>query len=503
MDGNLLMNDDPKYIFQLGELFERVQMENIFPDSKTFVDCIPKKSLAYIRDCYEKEKSTEEFDLGKFVHQHFDTPLSSHTDFVTIKNIPLTEHINNLWDVLTRKTTETNNSLISLPKPYVVPGGRFREMFYWDSYFTMLGLQISKRYDLIKDMIDNFTYLINKYGYIPNGNRTYFLGRSQPPFYALMLQLADEESYLKDHAEPLKKEYDFWMKEKDSLNEQTRSIHHVAWLPDGSIMNRYWDENNTPRPEAFRKDTQWAKEVEDKKSFFRNDRAACESGWDFSSRWLEDGKNISTMRAANLVSVDLNSLLYYMEKTISSIAKNVGDDSTHHQVADASEKRKQAIDRYCWNKQSGCFFDYDFVKQEQSHEITIATAFPLFVKMCSQQQADLIAKLLEDRFLVSGGFLTTLKKTGQQWDAPNGWAPLQWVAIKGLLNYGHKDLAIEAAKRWTKTNEIIFEQTGKMKEKYNVERSEGDAEAGTYPTQDGFGWTNGVYLACKKIMDEQ
>ena len=129
-----------KYIFSLGELFERVQEEKVFADNKTFVDCTPKSSLSDIRDSYEKEKNDQGFDLSSFVHTHFTEPVSFKTDFVSVKGRPVKEHIEKLWDFLTRQPEESHNSLVPLPNPYIVPGGRFREIYYWDSYFTMLGL---------------------------------------------------------------------------------------------------------------------------------------------------------------------------------------------------------------------------------------------------------------------------------------------------------------------------------------------------------------------------
>lgn len=497
------MSEEIKYIFQLGELFERVQMEKVFADSKTFVDSFPKKSLAFIQKQYVAEKNKAGFDLKNFVYTYFEEPPSFHTGFVTQKNTSLSKHVSNLWNILTRHTDETGNSLIPLPRPYVVPGGRFREMFYWDSYFTMLGLKIDGRDDLIKDMIENFAHLIEKFGYIPNGNRTYFLGRSQPPFLALMLELTEDENFCKQHLNALKKEYAFWMKGEKQLSADCISIHRVARLDDGSILNRYWDENNTPRPEAFKKDMDWAKETDDKKKFFRHERAACESGWDFSSRWLGDGNNIATMRTADLIPIDLNCLLYNLEKMIAELSGKTGDRNNSSFFENAATKRKAAIQKYCWNDQKKCYFDFDFINHRQTEELTIAIAAPLFTNVCTQSQSDHIAQILEEKFLKDGGFLTTLKVTGQQWDAPNGWAPLEWIAIQGLMNYGHEKLAKKAAGRWCKSNEKIFEQTGKMMEKYNVELSEGKAEAGTYPTQDGFGWTNGVYLACQKLLNKQ
>jgi len=182
-----------KNIFSLGELFERVQLENIFSDNKTFVDCIPKRDLSSIHRRYEEERKSPGFNLKSFVHEYFDDPNDVSPDFESGLNEDVSEHIEKLWDVLTRNPKAQNDSLINLPYPYIVPGGRFREIYYWDSYFTMLGLKVSGKIALIQSMVDNFAYLIDTIGYIPNGNRTYYLGRSQPPFFACMVQLLNEE----------------------------------------------------------------------------------------------------------------------------------------------------------------------------------------------------------------------------------------------------------------------------------------------------------------------
>ena len=177
-----------KDIFSLGELFERVQMEKVFTDGKTFVDCIPTSSLASIQERYEQEKNTPGFSLPEFVHQNFKEPGEQSKKFETVSGTPILQHLEMLWDELTRQKDTEVSSLIPLPHPYIVPGGRFREIYYWDSYFTMLGLQVSGRVDMIQNMVDNFSYLVDTCGYIPNGNRRYYLGRSQPPFYACMVR---------------------------------------------------------------------------------------------------------------------------------------------------------------------------------------------------------------------------------------------------------------------------------------------------------------------------
>jgi alpha,alpha-trehalase len=244
-------------IFSLGELFEKVQTQHIFPDGKTFVDCTPKSSLASIRERYDKEKHEQDFDLSVFVHNNFDLPKEHTSGYVSVAGRPVTQHIEMLWSELTRQPDEAAGSLIPLPYSYIVPGGRFREIYYWDSYFTMLGLQVSLRSDMIQNMVDNFSYLINHIGYIPNGNRTYYIGRSQPPFYACMVNLLSEEkgkNILVKYLPQLEKEYNFWMKGIDELNTDNLSENRVALLPDGSVLNHYWDENATPRPESFKED---------------------------------------------------------------------------------------------------------------------------------------------------------------------------------------------------------------------------------------------------------
>jgi len=238
-------------IFLLGELFEQVQMKNIFPDGKTFVDCTPRSNLLFIQQQYEEKKRQPGFNLSAFVNENFILPKTYSTEYVSVKDRPIIEHIEMLWNELTRQPEEGNNSLIPLPHPYIVPGGRFREIFYWDSYFTMLGLQVSGRIEMIQNMVDNFSYLIDKFGYIPNGNRSYFLGRSQPPFYASMVKLLSEEksdNILVKYLPQLLKEHDFWMKGMEQLSEKNTAVNRIALMADGTVLNHYSDEFVTPRP---------------------------------------------------------------------------------------------------------------------------------------------------------------------------------------------------------------------------------------------------------------
>ncbi len=491
-----------KDIFSSGELFEQVQLQNIFPDGKTFVDCTPLYELSNIIKKYEEQNNKNDFNLSVFVHENFSLPKTYSTRFVSKKSRPITEHIELLWDELTRAPEKENDSsLIQLPHPYIVPGGRFREIFYWDSYFTMLGLQVSGRIDMMQNMVDNFSYLIDKFEYIPNGNRTYFLGRSQPPFYASMIKLLSQEkgeNILIKYLPEMEKEYNFWMKGSEHLNEKNISINRVTLMPDGNILNHYWDDFDTPRPESYKEDIELAKNIIDKKRLFRNIRAACESGWDFSSRWFKIDNDFSSIHTSEIIPVDLNCLLFNLEETIADAYHLINDKTSFNKFKNAAQKRKEAINKYCWNEDEKFYFDYDYVWGKQKKAHSLAGVFPLFFSIASNGQVEGVAKFLEKYFLCPGGLQTTTAKTQQQWDAPNGWAPLQWIAIHGLANYKHNALAKNITKRWMNMNEKVYSNTGKMMEKYNVVSTDLEAGGGEYESQDGFGWTNGVFLALQK-----
>jgi len=486
-------------VHTLGALFHDVQQRNILGDGKTFPDCIPKKDLAVITQLYQSGKKQPDFDLHKFVLENFELPPDRATGYKSDRNKSITQHIEELWDVLTRQPLNEKSSLIPLPNPYVVPGGRFREIYYWDSYFTMLGLRISKRTDLIQHMVDNFSYLIDQVGHIPNGNRSYYLGRSQPPFYSLMIRLLSIEKgsdVLLTYLPKLVREYQYWMAGSKALSPAVRAVHHTVLMPDGSIMNRYWDEFTTPRPEAYKEDLELSHHSKQKpEELYRNLRAAAESGWDFSSRWFKDDSSFETIHTTDIVPVDLNCLLFHLEKLLSETYALVGDEEMTSRFQNLAEKRSSAIQLYCWSESRKFYFDFDFRENKLKEHLTLAGVFPLFFDIATKSQAIAVGDILRDKFLKPGGLVTTLNFTGQQWDAPNGWAPLQWICYRGLMNHDLTDLAQQVQTRWMKVNESVYQSSGKMTEKYDVCNEDGVASGGEYPNQDGFGWTNGVYLA--------
>ena len=490
-----------------GKIFYKVQNSKIFSDSKTFCDAKPKYPVNIIVKNFNKLRNISDTALLKlFLDNNFSFDQWQNTFH---DKSDIYDHINILWGKLIRTSITCNNgTLIPLPEKYIVPGGRFTEMYYWDSYFTMLGLTVDNRIDLIENMIDNFSFLINTYGFIPNGNRTYYLSRSQPPFYALMISLLAETKHDKTIYEKyliyLRKEYYFWMDGSKNLKGKLKEFRRVVRLDDSTILNRYWDDKNIPRSEAYLEDIKVAQEAGKflnikKDKIYRNIRAAAESGWDFSSRWLDDRVSLCTIQTTNIIPVDLNSLLYNLEMTLSKCykIKAMKDSSEYFRIR--AIQRKKAIERFCWNKGESFYMDYNFKAGKSTNILSLAALYPLFFKMADEDEAQDIADKVKELFLRDGGLTATTINSDQQWDAPNGWAPLQWIAIIGLKNYNIDDLADEIKNRWLALVKKVYCRTGKLLEKYNVVDTTLTGGGGEYPTQDGFGWTNGVFLTLLQL----
>ncbi len=487
----------PEQIF--GDLFIDMNKSGLWADAKAIADAMPKALPDEILEAYANEKNATDFDLMAFANTHFEFPKAGESGFESDTSKTPEAHIETLWEVLQRKADEPQegSSLIPLQHPYIVPGGRFNEIYYWDSYFTMLGLQVSKRNDLIEGMVKNFAYLIDEVGFIPNGNRTYFIGRSQPPFYALMVSLLAEQlgdAVYVEYLPSLEKEYTFWMNEQHDLSRNKKALSRVVGVKNG-VLNRYWDNFDTPRPEMYINDLETAEATDREASqMFRDLRAACESGWDFSSRWLHDAMDLSTIHASEILPIDLNCLLYNLEMTLAKANKIAGNTGKKRQYESKAAIRQSSILDYFWNEEKGFFMDFDFVRKQQKDVFSLAAMFPLFFNIATNEQAEKVAATIKKDFLKAGGVISTTLTTEQQWDAPNGWAPLQWITIQGLRNYGFDELANEVKKRWVALNTKIYKSTGKMLEKYNVVDIDLATGGGEYPVQDGFGWTNGVLL---------
>ncbi len=488
---------------RLGSVFRDVQERRLFPDSKTFVDLIPKKAASQIREAYRMEKNDPNFNISDFVNRHFYNH-QNQSSYQPNETDDVLTHIKNLWPELTVTNRRNRGSLLSLPYPYVVPGGRFREQFYWDSYFIMVGLAAEGQWSTIEGMMKNYAYMIRKFSFIPTANRSYFLSRSQPPFFSHMVELLSQQkggSTLIEYLPYMLSERLFWMKGEKKLSKNTSAKRRVVRVGSGGILNRYYDNKQSPRPESHDEDIETANEAKatEASKVYVHLRAAAESGWDFSSRWFKDPADIRTIHTTDILPVDLNCLLYHLDMTIAKTYRILKQKRLERTYRRAAEKRAKLIQETFWSEQNGFYYDYDFVAKNRTERVTLAAIFPLYVGIATAEQAKLVASKIVNEFLKPGGLATTTDETSQQWDAPNGWAPLQYVAIAGLRKYGYENLANEIKNRWVKSNLSVFDKKHKLIEKYNVENPGELGGGGEYPLQDGFGWTNGVL---EKLLSE-
>ena len=471
---------------ELRELFVDLHESGIFSDGKAISDLELKESPEIISEQYKRQKNIDGFSLKSFTNKYFQPAKSLAIAFESDTNRSIQDHLETLWNVLKRDadSSKSISTLLGLPFPYIVPGGRFNEIYYWDSYFTMLGLEVSKEYSTILHMVDNFAHMIDQYGFIPNGNRSYFLSRSQPPFFSLMIELANgftEENLFLKYKKQLFKEYSFWMKGGRRVEL------------DDAVLNKYHDNLDTPRIEMYSDDIELIeREKERSKEILLNIRAACESGWDFSSRWLTDPFNLESIETSNLIQVDLNCLLYHVETSLEIAFEESGDYESAEEFGKLATRRAELVNKYFWDEDF--YYDYDFKNQRTTGRKTLAALYPLYFKIANPAQAESVARIVEEDFLKDGGLITSTIHSGQQWDAPNGWAPLQWISYKALKNYSYTNLANEVKSRWMSLNEKVYHNTGKMMEKYNVVDVDLESGGGEYPVQDGFGWTNNLLI---------
>lgn len=477
------------------ELFDAVQTSGVLGDSKIFVDARPKMEPREILGRFRRQADAESFDLLAFVNEHFELPAATD-DTPPTSNRPVRDRIERLWDSLARDsdTSAEHSTLIGLPHPYVVPGGRFREIYYWDSYFTMLGLAAAGRHRQVADMVANFAYLIDTVGFVPNGNRSYFCSRSQPPYFSMMVELlagidGSDEPYRR-YLGQLEREYAFWM-DGAGGGKPVRRVIPV----DGGWLNRYWDDEAEPRPESYAEDRALAASCDrDERALYRDLRAACESGWDFSSRWLAEPDDLGSIRTTHVVPVDLNALLWKLESVLAHARRVAGDRERSQHFAELAARRHDLIERLFFREDRNLYTDLLLPDLSPSGAETLATAYPLYLSLSSGERASRVAAEIGDRFLADGGWLTSGLESGQQWDAPNGWAPLEWICYRGLRNYGLDAAAADGANRWLRNNLAVYRESGRLMEKYDVVNVGRRAGGGEYGVQEGFGWTNGVLL---------
>jgi len=401
--------------------------------------------------------------------------------------------------------------LLYLPRPYVVPGGRFNEMYGWDSYFIQMGLLRDGLVSLAQDMADNFLYEIRYYGKILNANRTYYLTRSQPPFLTGMLLAVfartGDRKWLADSLPAIEKYYQYW----------TAEPH----LTPATGLSRYFDLGEGPAPEvvASERDVQGRSQYELARQYFRThhvaeydlrqyydapagrltplfykgDRSMRESGFDPSGRFGPFSVDI-----IHYNPVCLNSLLYLMEDQTAEILRDLGRTEDARTWQERAQHRSTLIDSLLWDEADGMYFDYNFVERRRHRYPFLTTFYPLWAGIATARQAARVAAHLR-LFEQPGGLQTSTKRTGDQWDRPFGWAPLEWIAVEGLRRYGYDAEADRISRKFLSMIEEQYLRNGTIVEKYDVARRSVDLSReihfGYRTDEVGFGWSNAVYTA--------
>lgn len=386
-------------------------------------------------------------------------------------------YVEGYWPKLERYHPHDQDTLVGLPRPYVVPsagGGsfEFEELYYWDSYFMAQAFIGTSRHGLAKDMADDLLYLMDKFGIIPNGGRSYLTSRSQPPLLTtLILQLykvSGDRVWLEKAMNTAKREYTkVWM-----------GSAHPNWRQVFQGLSRFYDAN------------------------MLHELAECESGWDMNPRF--------NRHCLDYVPVDLNALLYKYEKDFEYVALMMGDADEAKEWRKRARVRAANVKKFLWNDNKGCYFDYNYKLGEQGNVWSLAAFYPMWAGMMTRRDAAHLVSNL-DKFEFTGGLTTTAAEPRishgipEQWAYPNGWAPLQMIVIEALERYGYKADAERIARKWLKTNLKSFKSTGVFYEKYNVARPGQPALEGVYPSQEGFGWTNSVFttFAYRYLLPEE
>ncbi|KAJ0393283.1 hypothetical protein P43SY_004279 [Pythium insidiosum] len=548
--------EDLQSVFCRGSLLDAVQRFKLFNDSKHFVDMplkptsLPKQILnefeANIAPMLPKDVNATgageaKARLLEFLNKHFDDAgsdirevmPSDYTETMPpriagIANPAYQEWamaLHRLWKVLGRSPDRKAHSSYLHPTPLpvfhkdksdedtliVVPGGRFRESYYWDSYWIVEGLLVSGMHKTARRVVQNLLEYVAEYGFVPNGGRIYYLTRSQPPLLSDMVRLVAAQAsmpgkqcpdgewdipYLEIVVPILEREYEYWM-----------SRHAVKVTVGGEthVLNRYFGDAKSPRPESYREDVHLAEKFfpgnTDRQNQFYNDIiAGAESGWDFSSRWFADQKTLSTIETMDILPVDLNAMLYRMEANLADFKSALGGGADKYR--DAAQKRVKAMSAVMWHAQSSSWRDYVVSTASHSPVVSVANYIPLWAGAFDAKDKTrldaVVASLRASGLLqVAGVQTTTTPGSAEQWDSPNAWPPLQDMVVEGLRRAdteASRSLADELVRTWIKTSFAAWESTHLMFEKYNATIVGGLGAGGEYEPQFGFGWTNGVVL---------
>jgi alpha,alpha-trehalase len=399
--------------------------------------------------------------------------------------------------------------LLYLPHPYVVPGGRFNEMYGWDSYFIQVGLVRDGEIELAQNMTDNFIYQIENYGEILNANRTYFLSRSQPPFLTQMIlnvyRRKHDTAWLRSTLPAIEKYYRYWTNEPHLVKETGLSRYYdLGEGPAPEVLSGERDEQGRTHYDLVREYYrthevtdydlgQYYDKGKDQLTdlFYKGDRSMRESGFDPSDRFGPFNIDI-----IHYNPVCLNSLLYLMETDTAEIMKTLGRGRDAQTWLARAATRRRKVNGLMWDDKDGLYYDYNFVNKHVRRYPFVTTFYPLWVGIADRQQAARVVSNLK-QFERAGGLQTSTRTSGNQWDAPFGWAPMQMIAVGGLRRYGYNEEADRIAANFLSVILKEFIKHNTIVEKYDVERRESELKGGLkfgYKSNEiGFGWTNGAF----------
>ncbi|XP_008202561.1 trehalase isoform X3 [Nasonia vitripennis] len=514
-----------------GELLHTIQMASIYTDSKTFVDMKMRQpteaTLGLFREFMNRTAGAPtRSQIEKFVNETFEPAGSEFTDFDPkdwvaqpkfLRKVldpelrKFGQDLNHIWKLLGRKMKDDVRlnselySIIYVENPVIVPGGRFREFYYWDSYWIVKGLLHSEMHATVRGMLSNFVSIVDRYGFIPNGGRIYYTMRSQPPMLLPMvheyLKHSNDYQWLEENLWLLEKEFDFWMTKRTVEVERDGVSYTLA---------RYYEESSGPRPESYREDyltSQSFRTSEEKENYWAELKTAAETGWDFSSRWfILDGTNkgnLTNLKTRSIIPVDLNALIYRNAVLLAQYNRHFGNVSNAERYERRAREWQRAVTAVLWHDEVGAWLDYDILNDLKRDYFYPTNILPLWTGCYEaarrEEHVSKALKYLEKSQIMMnlGGIPTTLEHSGEQWDYPNAWPPLQYFVIMSLDSTNDpwaQRLAYEMSQRWVRSNYKAFNETNSMFEKYDATVSGGYGGGGEYEVQLGFGWSNGLIL---------
>ncbi|GAB1294129.1 Trehalase [Apodemus speciosus] len=524
-------------IYCHGDLLHQVQMTQLYQDDKQFVDMSlatsPEEVLQKFSELAEAHNhSIPKEQLQEFVQSYF-LPVGQELQSWTpedwkdspqflqkISDAKLrvwAEELHKIWKKLGKKMKAEvlnhpeRHSLIYSEHPFIVPGGRFVEFYYWDSYWVMEGLLLSEMASTVKGMLQNFLDLVKTYGHIPNGGRVYYLQRSQPPLLTLMMDRyvthTNDVAFLQENIATLASELDFW------------TVNRTVSVVSGGqsyILNRYYVPYGGPRPEAYRKDAELANSVPegDPETLWAELKAGAESGWDFSSRWFVGGPDpqlLSSIRTSKMVPADLNAFLCQAEELMSNFYSRLGNDTEATKYRTLRAQRLAAMEAVLWDEQKGAWFDYDLEKGKRNLEFYPSNLTPLWAGCFSdpsaadralkylegQQDPDLPAwdPNLSSEHRPAMGLPQCLGPTA----GPGHWRP--WIKNMGSTGPERRsegldlsasgrsaskqtqEVAFQLAQNWIKTNFKVYSEKSAMYEKYDISNGGHPGGGGEYEVQ--------------------